>query len=375
VRMVRIGTRSVAATEVLRTYWEFAAERQRIYHSRLVGGSPPWTDDPIISRYRFTNAYRAADRVSQDLIRVIYEGSQQPEDVLLRTLAYRFFNKPSTWLVLERCSGGVGWADFDIDRYASALDTVMQQGDRVYSAAYIVPPPPFGAVRKHMNHLRLIDHMMRSGLTARLGRARSLQEVFEVISGYPSLGQFLSYQLTIDLNYSTVLDFDEDDFVVAGPGARSGIAKCFPDLGRISAEEIIEWMVDSQEEQLAELDLDFRNLFGRRLKLIDCQNLFCETDKYARVAHPARRGVGNRTRIKQQFAPRGDLGRPFFPPKWGINAAVAHSAGSASTKPDQGQLMFGWSPTTDVTRDVQVLWPSAGRRYTRGSHPQSSRRS
>ena len=326
MRKVRIGSHTAASSEVLESYWTVASERQRVYHSRLSGRPAPWTDNPVLSRYRFTNAYRAADRVSQDLIRVIYHGSQRPEDVLLRILLYRFFNKPSTWSALEEVRGEVRWKDFCADEYALPLDAMLDRGDRVYSAAYIVPPPPFGAVRKHQNHLLLAEHMMRSGLVSDLARAGSLKKVFELIISFPSLGPFLAYQMTIDLNYSTLIDFDENDFVVAGPGARSGMAKCFPDAGGAQPEEIIRWMVDTQEEQLAVLGQDFQDLFGRRLKLIDCQNLFCETDKYARVAHPTTQGVGNRTRIKQQFVPHGELGQPFFPPKWGINQAVSRAS-------------------------------------------------
>lgn len=319
---VWIGSHTVTSSEVLRSYWTFATERQRVYHARLAGLPAPWTNDEVIARYRFTNAYRAADRVSQDLIRVIYRGSQKPEDVLLRTLMYRFFNKPSTWVALEAVKGGVTWGSFSSEDYAVSLDLMLARGQRVYSAAYILPPPPFGAARKHRNHLLLVEHMMQDGLSAKLARAGSLREVFELISSYPSLGPFLAYQLTIDLNYSTLLDFDENDFVVAGPGARSGIAKCFPEIGRLQPEDIIRWMAETQQEQLAALDLDFQNLFGRPLKLIDCQNLFCETDKYARVAHPTRQGIGNRTRIKRQFVPEGPLSSPFFPPKWQIGPAT-----------------------------------------------------
>jgi hypothetical protein len=81
-------------------------------------------------------------------------------------------------------------------------------------------------------------------------------------------------------------------------------------------------MVDTQQEQFAQNDIEFENLFGHPLTLIDCQNLFCETDKYARVVHPHVRGVGNRTRIKQQLAPQGRPGAPFFPPKGGINDSL-----------------------------------------------------
>jgi hypothetical protein len=319
MRQIRVGAANVTASEVLASYWTFAAERQRVYHRRLAGDPGPWTENPVLSRFRFTNAYRAADRVSQDLIRIAYDGSQDPEDLLFRVLLYRFFNKPSTWRALESSIGEISWASFNVDQYDAVLSRMLAAGERVYSAAYIVPPPPFGAVRKHRNHLLLIDHMMGSGLAERIQSAGSLGATFNLIASYPSLGPFLSYQLAIDLNYTRLLDFDENDFVMPGPGARSGIAKCFPDLGGASAEDVIRWMVDNQEQEFARHELSFEDLFGRRLTLIDCQNLFCETDKYARVVHPEVQGVGGRTRIKQQFEPISKPTRPYFPPKWGIN--------------------------------------------------------
>ncbi len=316
---VKVGSHEVETSEVFGSYWRFAAERQRVYRRRLDGEPGPWTDDPVISRFRFTNAYRAADRVSQDLIRIIYAGPQDAANLVFRTLLFRLFNKPSTWSALEATLGELSTDSFDIDRYAEVLDKLLARGERIYSAAYIVPPPPFGATRKHLNHLRLIDHMMRAGVVSQLKDASSLAKVFEIIASYPSLGPFLAYQLTIDLNYSALLDFDENDFVVPGPGALSGIAKCFPGLAPAHAPDIIRWMVDNQEVMFDQFDLEFEDLFGRRLSLIDCQNLFCETDKYARVVHPDVRGVGDRSRIKQQFTAAHEPAMPFFPPKWHIN--------------------------------------------------------
>jgi hypothetical protein len=318
-----VGGRKVVSSHVLASYWRLAAERQRVYFARLAGEPEPWTDDEIVSQYRFTNAYRAADRVSQDLIRVIYTGSQDPDDLLLRILLYRFFNKPETWQTIENALGEVTSTDFDTEACGAILDQALNQGDRIYSAAYIVPPPPFGHQRKHRNHLALLNTMIDSGLAHSLQQAEGLKEVFHMLSAFPSLGPFLAFQLTIDVNYSTLIDFDEDDFVVAGPGAISGLTKCFPDARGIPAADLIRWMVDSQEQQLAHYEIDFQDLFGRRLKLIDCQNLFCETDKYARVAHPDIAGVGKRTRIKQQFTASAPLEAPRFPPKWGLDRAIA----------------------------------------------------
>jgi hypothetical protein len=60
-------------------------------------------------------------------------------------------------------------------------------------------------------------------------------------------------------------------------------------------------------------------------RAIDIQNLFCETDKYARKAHPEFNIVkkGKKLeRIKQPFKVTGPLLQPFFPPKWGIKAIL-----------------------------------------------------
>ena len=69
-------------TVVYDSYWRFAAERQEVFFRKLESPDGPWTGDPILRRHKFTNAYRASDRVSQYLIRhVIYEGDTSPEEV------------------------------------------------------------------------------------------------------------------------------------------------------------------------------------------------------------------------------------------------------------------------------------------------------
>src|SRR5690348_12746124 len=88
-----INGRRLSPTPVFDTYWRFAAARQALYEARLQGQAAPWTTDPILRRHRFTNCYRAADRVSQFLIsRVIYQGSQEPDEILFRTLLFKVFN-------------------------------------------------------------------------------------------------------------------------------------------------------------------------------------------------------------------------------------------------------------------------------------------
>jgi hypothetical protein len=315
---VRIAGRVLAPTEVFDTYWRFTAARQEMYLRRLEGDIPPWTEDPILRRHRFTNAYRASDRVSQFLIREVIYGEaspQEPQDLVFRILLFKLFNKIETWLALADAVGEIRWDSFNFDRYGAALDEAAKRGP-VYSAAYLIPPPRLGEVSKRLNHLRLLERMMRDGLPAFVSKTSRLENVYERLRSYPSIGRFLAFQFTIDLNYSNLIDASEDEFVVAGPGACDGIRKCFGPAADGIEADVIRYMVDTQESHFARLGLRFPGLFGRPLQLIDCQNLFCEVDKYARVAHPAARGISGRSRIKQTFTPLTTPLSAFFPPKW-----------------------------------------------------------
>jgi hypothetical protein len=309
---------------VFDSYWRFAAERQEIYFQRLDGDPAPWTSDPTLQRFRFTNAYRAADRTSQFLIRnVIYRGRQTNREIVFRTLLFRLFNLPSTWEVLASAIGDVEAASFDATDYAVVLDRHAARGANLYSAAYIIPPvPQTGRQRKHEQHLELVRWMLADRVDERIEGAPSLEAVFNVLMSYPSLGRFLAFQLAIDLNYGPHLHFDEMDFVAAGPGAREGISKCFDERDGWSDEEIVRWVTDRQESEFALRGLVFRTLWGRPLQLIDCQNLFCEIAKYSRVVHPEFTASAGRHRMKRTYAPGSDIDQPWFPPKWGINARI-----------------------------------------------------
>jgi len=320
---IMICGRRLDPTPVFDTYWRFAAARQGLYEARLRGQPAPWTSDPILRRHRFTNCYRAADRVSQFLIsQVIYEGSQDPGEVVFRTLLFKVFNRIATWQRLEARIGEVSWREYDYARYERVLTAAFTSGERLYSAAYVVPPPAFGEARKHANHLRLLELMMSTDVAGKVRSAGSLRGAFEVLRSYPAIGGFLAYQYVIDLNYSPVLTYDEMEFVVPGPGARDGIRKCFGRAADGIEADVIRYMADHQEEHFARLGLHFGGLQGRRLQLIDCQNLFCEVDKYARAAHPDIQGISGRTRIKQSFRPVAEPVPAWFPPKWGINRGL-----------------------------------------------------
>lgn len=308
------------------SYWRFAAARQSVYLKRLAGDPPPWTEDPVIGGWRFTNVYRASDRVSQYLIReVIYGGDPDPHETVFRILLFKWFNRIDTWQSMTDRLGPLRLDSFDPAVTERALTAIRASACPVYSAAYIVPPVPGEPGPKHAGHLALTLRMLDAGITDEIAAAGSLEGVYRWLRAWPGIGDFLAYQMAVDLNYSTVIDYDEDDFVVPGPGAIDGVAKAWPDASPRDAARLIHITKDEQDEQLARLGLDFTGLFGRPLKLIDCQNLYCELSKYARATHPDAVGVSGRTRIKQVYRtwpPPKPLARPFFPPKWKLDVPL-----------------------------------------------------
>jgi alpha-glutamyl/putrescinyl thymine pyrophosphorylase clade 1 len=329
-REIVIHGRTFSVTQVFDTYWNFAASRQKAYFRRLAG-EWPFTFDPILAEFKFTNAYRAADRTSQYLIRnVIYTDERlSPEDVFFRILLFKFFNKIETWELLCSRLGDISYLSYRFDDYDRIFNEALERKERIYSAAYIMPSGgPGGDARKHRTHLRLLERMMSDNLPLKIAQCKRMEQAFSLLRDYPTLGDFLAYQFVTDLNYSELCDFTETEFVAAGPGAHDGLKKCFPDADRSESSYLIRLMYEIQEDCFAELGLEFQSLWGRKLQLIDCQNLFCEVDKYSRVAHPEIEGISGRTRIKQVFHPKGDMPAPFFPPKWGINDKIEAGYGS-----------------------------------------------
>tara|TARA_B100000678_G_scaffold241934_1_gene213068 strand:+ start:58 stop:1044 length:987 start_codon:yes stop_codon:yes gene_type:complete len=311
-------------SKVYDTYWKFAVERQNIFFNRI-NNEDIWTHDEILIKHKFTNAYRASDRVSQYLIKeVIYNHSQEPKEVLFRILLFKTFNKIETWESLLIRLGRISYKDYSFEKYDNILTAIMDSKRAIYSGAYIMTSgrTRFGHSKKHRNHLKLIEFMMNDKLDEKIIQLKNMSDLFNLLKSYPTIGNFLAYQYATDINYSELSNFDEMDFVYPGPGALDGIKKCFTDIGEYNESDIIRYVTERQEKEFSRLNLNFKDLWGRSLQLIDCQNLFCEVDKYSRVAHPEIVGVSGRKRIKQIFKPKSNINSYWYPPKWKINNLI-----------------------------------------------------
>jgi alpha-glutamyl/putrescinyl thymine pyrophosphorylase clade 1 len=307
---------------VYELYWRFASERQGVFEARVAGAPRPWTEDRILQEYKFCNVYRAADRVSQYLIRdVAYlEDDSTVSDRLFQIVAFRTFSNTATWATVTQVLGhSPRLADLESGEFERALTWARELNGGLYTGAFILcATDAYGRRTKHLNHVELFrDMFLHARLADRIREAGSLEEIYDLLHAFPLMGDFMSYQIAIDLNYSEHVNFSENDFTQPGPGALRGIKKVFSDLGGLTPKEVIMWMVDNQHGEFQRLDLDFNGLWGRPIQAIDAQNLFCETDKYCREAVPGLTSA--RSRIKSRYVSTPAPMRLFFPPKWGIN--------------------------------------------------------
>lgn len=117
-------------TKVYDTFWRFIAERQAVFFRKITSPEgAPWTEDPILARYRFTNVYRASDRTSGYLVRnVAYKGDQTPEELLFRIVLFKIFNCIGTWERLVDALGEIRYSEYLFRTYDRVLSGIMARG-------------------------------------------------------------------------------------------------------------------------------------------------------------------------------------------------------------------------------------------------------
>lgn len=314
-------------------YMYFVAERMNIFWERYHGFQPPYTDDPILQKHKFTNVYRALDRSSQYLLaKVIYNGKQYTkEDMFWRIVLYKNYNLPSTWEHLLSDLGDITLATPKEDIVNSLMK--INGVKPVYSNAYMLtcpfmrkesflkeydlkPGQPKFSLYMNIFHKDLIER----GLMAEALKATTFEELFNVLRRVLSFGDFLAYQIAQDLNYTDFFNLDDNSFCAAGPGTQRGIERCFTFTGKIDYAEVVKWVHANFAELVKVYGIDFKGLPHHYPTVCDLSNVFCETDKMLR-------GVGVETegkeiegkRIKQVFNQNNEKIKYVFPPKWGVN--------------------------------------------------------
>lgn len=265
----------------------------------------PWTDNPIIQEFRFTNVRREHDKETRWVIENICKADMSEANKWVNLILFRMINKSETCKNFMPVDfENVDWQDIvyyvtsapkDYVMFTNAFKTSGVKGaaakilghtsafkDKEYGV------PPVISVIQYCQQLYENEEFIQ-----RLGHCVTAQEFFTVLQSVQGIGFFLAYQILVDWTYCEESLWSENEFVVAGPGARRGLDLVFDNRDGMTYEEALFWLRDNWITICNWLQLSWHpdEIFtdlepeDRYMNVMSLQNCHCEISKYIRAVN------------------------------------------------------------------------------------------
>lgn len=266
--------------------YDFMREREEIRLRKEAGQPFPWTEDPILKKFKFTNVKRRHDKTTRLLRQEFYEPHHDAPDyeILYNCAMFRYFGTIEFAQAVGWQHGGGIQPQFIIRTARERLDA----GERVFTGAYVITNQGISAPKEevvvdiflaglHSGCGPVLDAIKEtSSWEAAIGELRKLQ-------GFGGTG-FMAKEVMLDTFFTGLWKespWDLNSWCPAGPGARRGINLI------IGGRDINDHMTEQFATQA------MLNLFAQRhvywpqtwepLELHDIQFQLCEFCKYMKV--------------------------------------------------------------------------------------------
>ncbi|MNW28296.1 hypothetical protein D3C74_51180 [compost metagenome] len=280
-------------------YWENLVERQNIWYKRVMLGEPaPWTEDPVMGQYHFTNVDRKLDRVTlfyiDNVLPNLKDTDESRKFLILNTFIYRLFVRPATWEVLGYIHPET-W-EHDWEQAKARLRKHKADGNTVFTDAYYVNdlkaanPNPETNSDKTENSICLIQYVIDNLDEMSMymfNSEHNMESVVNYFTRIPGVGLFNSYEACLDFGMVTeftgipFVDWTADYWPNVGPGCKKGIDYVFENKGNMSYTDIVFFMGTVWRSELERLGLEYRFQPGTsELDLRCLEGWFCESQKY-----------------------------------------------------------------------------------------------
>lgn len=270
----------------LRRYFATARERHALFQRRFAGRPPPWTNDPIFQRYRFTNVYRELDKVTTWLRKSWQEPYSDHRNLAFAMALARLINWPPT---LEEIGFPHRW---NPDQVVGMIKVRQAKGEKVYTGAYLLGAVPKGVTRA--------DYLIYSVLTPLYRKLRhsvvppntsfgnSLEEVWKWFRNQPGIGDFLAYEIVTDLCHTRYLyrASDKSTWANAGPGALRGLTRLWGYQPKTKREDGYTFPKRHANDAMRLLLEKSREYIPHEIpawEMREVEQWCCEQDKYLRI--------------------------------------------------------------------------------------------
>lgn len=262
----------VIGSSTVEDYFAWINERHRIY---TVRDTPwPWTEDPILQKFKFTNVFRQLDRGTVALNNAL-EGKTDAVGIMRNIWVYRLHN-------LDQIINEYGYVD-DLQDFLDYWKKRKAAGKKCFTSAFMTTGRPFED--KVVTYSRAMVEAWDNAVKIRLD---DMQTAWKSLLPYYMVGKFLAYEIVCDMRFHL---FEPDDVMTwanPGPGAIRGLKR----LGMIpklqSMIDLLQMAPDFLSPQVKSCRYPF--------ELREIEHCLCEFDKYER----ARTGVG---RPKENYHP------------------------------------------------------------------------
>jgi hypothetical protein len=255
----------------------FIHERHEIYRRRQRGEPKPWTTDPILRDYKFTNIYRGLDRTTIWIKENWIDKHADDPNLYFAMAVARHVNLPATMAELGYPS------PWNRDKFLKVSADRAARGEPVFSRAYSIHQGPTKGVSKPQYlAAEILGPMWEHRDFIRKYMRGSLQLAHSTLMRCNGIGSFMAGQIVADLKQVAPLKNAPDfwSFACPGPGSKRGLAyvrDCDPNAS--CSDERWQWA--------------FRQLFEAMTPLItmvklpricgqNMQSCLCEFSKYER---------------------------------------------------------------------------------------------
>lgn len=283
---------------MLKVFLNWVEERQRVHLRRESGEPPPWTNNPILRKYRFCSTYREDDRVTKWIREHWREPYAQHPNLWFAMCIARQINWPDS---LEAIGFPETW---EPRKVLKILNQRMKDRKKTFTSAYLLG----GGNNTGLSKVEyIINHVLnpvyrKFSVGTVLHANATLQAVWETLIQFHGWGKFLAYETVTDLRHTRYLCNapDINTWANAGPGAQRG-------LNRLYRRELNQ---SHPQTQLLE-ELLLLNTWvteNRDVKLLptwearDTEHCSCEFDKMLRAVERERDG---KTVGLERFKPPG----------------------------------------------------------------------
>lgn len=282
------------------SFYAFMREREAVRLRKESGQPLPWTDDPILQEYKFTNVRRYHDWTT-DMFRTHFYSDHFSDDhhsILMNCAVARYFG---TFEFMQ----AVGWQDYNDFDFWHIEDTAadrMASGERVFTGAYVITNQGISAPKQEVvvHHFLKDLHEQVPTLLGIVQMTRSWRQVAEAMSKIKGFGGtgFMTKEILLDTmmtgfwsddveyshNRSFTYPTDYREWTPIGPGGLRGAARLLgndtPSHNSVRAQRALEVIM---EVQAAQANRSYWPEEYGYLYPTDIQFQFCEFDKYERV--------------------------------------------------------------------------------------------